>query len=303
MSEKVLITGGTGLIGNHLIDILSGKGFDIEILSRASNELKGKKCWKWDVQQGFLDPDSILTADHIIHLAGSGLSDRKWTPERKKEILESRARSTDLLFNALSRGSHHVKTFISASAIGYYGWNTGTILVDEDRKKPGDDFIATVVKEWESSALKINTLGIRTVILRFGLVLTRKGGVLGKLMLPVKFGLSASLGSGEQYMSWVHIEDLCGIITEALNNTRMQGVFNAVSPEPVTNKKFMKTLARSLHKPAFLPNVPSIILKLLLGEMASMVLGGNNVSSKKIESTGFKFKYDKLELALKDLTA
>jgi hypothetical protein len=301
MAERVLITGGSGMIGSCLKDLLNKEGYIAGILTRKTKHEALPNSWHWDIDKGELDIESIRQANHIIHLAGAGLAEKKWTAKRKKEILESRVKSTSLLLKALSENRHNVKTVISASAIGYYGWNTGSIMMDEERKKPGDDFLAVVVRDWEASSMKFSGLGLRTVILRNGPVLSLKGGMVKKLMLPVKFWMGAPFGNGEQYISWIHIDDLCRIIFTAIKNESIKGVYNAVAPVPVTNKEFIRTFARCLNKPAFLPGIPPFLLKLFLGEMASMILGGNKVSSEKIESAGYSFKFRNINDALKDL--
>ncbi|HLF36098.1 MAG TPA: TIGR01777 family oxidoreductase [Cyclobacteriaceae bacterium] len=301
MAERVLITGGTGMIGGHLKELLHKEGYITEILSRKTKQEDLPNSWHWDIDKGELDIESIRQADHIIHLCGAGLARSKWTAGRKKEILDSRVKSTNLLLKALSENRHNVKTIISASAIGYYGWNTGSIMMDEERKKPGDDFLAVVVRDWEASSLKFSGLGIRTVILRNGQVLSLDGGMVKKLILPVKFWMGAPFGNGEQYISWIHIEDLCRIILKAIKDESFKGVYNAVAPGPVTNKEFIKIFSRCLNKSAFLPGIPPFLLKLFLGEMASMILGGNKVSSEKIESAGYSFKFRNINDALKDL--
>jgi len=303
MAERILITGGSGLIGNYLAGILHTAGYEIGMLSRKRNSNSNSVFWNWDPDIGIIDNEAIVHSDHIIHLAGANLSEKKWNSARKIEILNSRKKSTELLFKSLSETEHHVRTFISASAIGYYGWDTGSILVDEQRNKPGDDFLSTVVKEWESSVSKMNSLLIRTVIFRFGLVLSNQGGVLTKMILPAKFGLGAAFGSGEQYLSWIHIEDLSRLILMAIENESFRGIYNAVSPEPVTNKEFTRSLNQYLGRPSWIPNIPAFILRLFIGEMASLVLGGNRVSSAKIESMGFKFNYRNIKEAFKNLIA
>ena len=190
------------------------------------------------------------------------------------------------------------KSFISASAIGVYGHNTGGILLDEDRVKPGDDFLATVTREWEEEVNKISELGVRVVILRIGLVLSYFGGAVPKFLKLSNLGLSAPVGNGQQYISWIHLDDLIDMIKYCIEYPRVKGTFNAVAPNPVTNKEFMKSMARVLGKPSFLPPVPGFMLKMILGEKASMILGGNNVSSKKIIDAGYDFKFDKIDDAL-----
>lgn len=301
MAERILITGGTGMIGRYLTKLLLKEGFEVGILSRHELNDKNVKCWKWDIDDEIVDDEALNFADHIVHLAGANLSEKNWSKERKKEILESRVKPAQLLFRKIRETGKSYQSFISASGISYYGWNTGTILMDEDRKKPGDDFLAVVVKEWEAAVQQFSSIGIRTVILRNGPVLSHDGAFLKKIVPLVKLGLAAGVGNGEQYISWIHFEDVCRIILKSIQDPAMEGVFNTVAPEPVTNIEMMKAIAASMHKPFLLPNVPAFIIRLMYGEMSSMVLGSSRVSSAKIESKGFEFKYRAINEALTNL--
>jgi uncharacterized protein (TIGR01777 family) len=216
--------------------------------------------------------------------------------------MDSRVKSAALIFRSLEKleEKDRPNVFISASGIGYYGYDTGSILVSE-ASNPGDDFLATVCKEWELAADTFKELYIRVVKFRIGLVMSNAGGALPVMMRPVKFGVGAGLGRGDQYMSWIHIEDLARMFLKGLEDDDMDGNYNAVAPNPVTNKELMRTIAKELNKPFFLPNVPSFALKMVMGEMASMVTGGNKVSSDKIATTGFEFNFRKLEIALENL--
>ncbi|UII22063.1 TIGR01777 family oxidoreductase [Fulvivirga ligni] len=299
MTKTVLITGGTGLIGSRLTELLVNQGYTVKYLSRSPEKVKGVKAYAWDIQKQTIDTECLQGTDYIINLAGAGIADEKWNKERKKVLLESRTKSTALLKDTLRDNDHSVKAVISASAIGYYGSDSGGVLKKEDSRF-GDDFLATVTKAWEAEADMIADQGIRLVKIRVGLVLSVEGGALEKLAKPAKFGLNAPLGSGDQYMSWIHIDDLCDQFIYAMENP-LEGAYNGVAPHPVTNKVFTKATSAALHKPAFLPPVPAFALKLALGEMASMLLGGSKVSSEKIENAGYQFKYPHLEDALKDL--
>jgi len=294
---RILITGGTGLVGSALSSFL-GDDHKISILSRNREKTKSKGAYYWNPSSMEMDQVALKEHDTIIHLAGAGVGDKRWTTSRKKEILESRLDSTELLYSTLAKGNHSVSTFVTASATGVYGYDTGSVLVDEERIKPGDDFLAMVVKELEASVDRISEFGIRVVKIRIGLVLSNKGGALPKLIAPVKYGMGATLGRGDQYMSWIHLDDLCGIIGKAVTDPEMTGIYNAVAPNPVTNKEMIRAIAKQLNRPIWLPKIPGFILNLFLGEMASMVLGGNRVSSKKIESEGYNFEYNYIEDAL-----
>lgn len=300
MSKTILITGGTGLVGTRMTEILLEKGHKVKYLSRSAGVKNGIECFSWDIKEGTIDQNAFNGVDAIIHLAGAGVADKKWTSERKREILESRTKSTQLLKTTLASIQHNVKSFVSASAVGYYGWDTGGVLVKEGSRF-GDDFLATVTKAWEEEADQITALGIRTVKLRIGIVFSQKGGALYEIAKPVKLGVGAPLGSGDQYMSWIHIDDLCNMFIYAVENTSIEGVYNAVGPDPETNKTITKAVAEVLGKPCFLPNVPAFVLKMILGKRAALVLGGSRVSSEKIVTTGFNFQYPELKLALTDL--
>ncbi len=301
MSKNICITGGTGMVGSALMKMFSGKDYELTVLSRSKKAHDQAKVFTWDIHKQQLEDEALVSADYVVHLTGANIGSARWTDQRKKEIRDSRVESTRLLRDRLSKLDKKPETFLAASAVGIYGHHTGGILVDEDRVKPGDDFIATVAREWEEEVLKIAELGIRVVILRAGLVLSMEDGALPKLVTPIKFGVGAPVGSGDQYISWIHIDDLCRLYLFAVENEKMSGIYNAVSPHPETNADFMREIAKILDKPFFMPNIPSFVLRILFGEMASTILGGNRVSSKKIEGMGFEFKYPTLGIALEDL--
>ncbi len=300
MSKTILITGGTGMLGSHLTQLLQSKNYTVKYLSRTPGTINGVQSFQWDVAAQTIDDQAFENVNTIIHLAGAGIVDKKWTPSRKKEILESRTKSTRLINEALERIPHKVETFISASAIGYYGWDTGGVWKKEESRF-GDDFLATVTKAWESEADEIEKLNIRVAKIRIGIILSKKGGALAELIKPIKFGFAAALGRGDQYMSWIHIEDLCRIFIHLIENKELSGVYNGVAPNPETNATMTKLAARVLNRPYFLPNVPGFILRLILGQRASLVLGGSRVSSEKIEAQEFKFNFSNLQPALADL--
>lgn len=292
--NHILITGGSGLIGRQITELLEKKGYEVAWLSRTPQE---RKFFLWDVDKGKIDPKSMEWADAVIHLAGAGVADKRWTPERKKLILESRTKSAQLLYSAIESAQSKPNTFISASAVGYYGFNTGTTLVDEN-SPAGDDFLAQVVIAWENEAKKMEALHLRTVLLRIGIVLDADGGALGEMLKPP---VAAPLGSGDQWMSWIHIDDLARMFVFALEKTTLQGVYNAVGPNPATNQLLTKEAASAKGKPYIGIGVPGFVLNLVLGEMAAMVLGGNRVSCQKIQKAGFQFEFFELSAALKNL--
>jgi uncharacterized protein len=231
MSEKILITGGTGLVGTRLSEMLIDSGYEVAHLSRHPSQFSRYKTFRWDVKNEFIDDHAITWADYIINLAGASVSEEKWTDERKKEILDSRVKSTDLLYNCLKNTPNHLKGFISASAVGIYG-NTGDQLITEESQY-ADDFLADVSKKWEAASWQMHELGIRTIIFRIGIVLSDKGGALPQMAKPVKLMAGAPLGSGKQFMSWIHIDDLCRLFIKAIDEPQFAGVYNSVSPNPV----------------------------------------------------------------------
>jgi len=299
VNKNILITGASGLIGTRLTDLLHNQGNRIAHLSRTPRSGKAK-TFLWDVNKKEIDPESLHSTDAIIHLAGAGIADKTWSKSRKLEIVKSRVNSTRVLYEALSKGNHNVKSFVSASAIGIYGMNDNGTLITENSRY-GTDFLSNVVKKWEEEGDQIATLGIRVVKIRIGIVLSEKGGALKEMIRPVNLYVGAPLGSGEQSISWIHLDDLCNIFIRAIEDEAMEGVYNGVAPNPVTNKEFTKVLGTVLHKPLILPAIPGFVVKILLGEMADLVLKGGQVSSHKLEKTGFQFKFEKVEDAIQDL--
>lgn len=292
--KQILISGGSGLVGKQITSLLEKKGYEVAWLSRSR---QGRKSFIWDVEKGQIDPEAMEWADAVIHLAGAGVAEKRWTSERKKLILESRTQSTQLLYSAIEKAENKPSTFISASAVGYYGFDTGTTLVDES-SPAGNDFLAEVVIAWENEAKKMESLDLRTVLLRIGIVLDKEGGALGEMLKPP---VSAPLGGGDQWMSWIHIEDLARMFVFALEKTTLQGIYNAVGPNPATNQQLTREAAHASGKPYLGIGVPGFVLNLILGEMSAMVLGGNRVSCQKIQKAGFQFEFFELAGALKDL--
>jgi len=297
---KILIAGATGLIGNELTNKLLTEGHSVSILSRSkTSKIPKTTVFVWNPEQGEIDLSAFNGVDAIINLAGAGVADKRWTSAYKQTILDSRINSTQLLINSLQITQNQVHTFINASAIGFYGTNTGSNWVDENTKC-GEDFLADVVQKWEKEAFKAQNLNIRTVAIRIGIVLSGKGGALPKMALPVKYYFGAALGSGNQYVSWIDIDDLVSIFIYCLTNKTVNGAINAVAPAPVTNKEFNTALAKQINRMVFLPNLPSIILKIIIGEFAASLLGGNRVFCTKITQSGFKFQHKTLEKSLKN---
>jgi len=299
MVKKILITGASGLVGKRLTELLLQKGYQVSHLGR-SKKGGSVPSFLWDVEKEFIDSAALVDVDTVIHLAGAGVADQRWTQNRKKEILESRTKSTALLFNALKRQKHKVTTFISASAVGYYGFGLSDEVFTEESKS-GSDFLAQVTRQWEEQADKISLLGIRVVKLRIGIVLSERGGALAEMAKPIKLGVGAPLGSGKQYLTWIHLDDLCSMFSKAIDDQQMNGVYNAVGPESVTNAEMTKSIAKVLKRHLWLPPIPNFVMKIILGEMADLVLNGSKVSAKKIQRAGFEFRFTNLDEAVNDL--
>ncbi|TAG55388.1 MAG: TIGR01777 family protein [Cytophagales bacterium] len=297
--KNVLITGGTGMVGRALTALLIKNGFNVSHLSRQKSK-SSIKTFIWDVDNQFIDVACLKNCDAIIHLAGAGIADQKWSKKRKKEILESRTNSSELLFNTLKTNPNKVKIFVGASASGFYGIDNSSELVNEN-SPAGTDFLAIVTKVWEDANLRILNIPIKTILLRIGIVLANESGALPKIKQPIEFGIGASLASGKQYLSWIHIEDLCEIFHHALIKPEMNGIYNAIAPNPVDNQTLTNEIAVVLSKKIWLPNVPSFVLSLALGEMAMMVTKGKNIDNKRLKEINFSYKFPEIKMALEDL--
>ncbi|MDP3357806.1 MAG: TIGR01777 family oxidoreductase [Lutibacter sp.] len=293
--DSILVTGGTGLIGKKLCELLRKKGYNVGVLSR--NQHTKPNNYYWNTETLYIDAKAIVEADYIIHLAGEGIADKRWTPQRKKDLINSRVKTANLLFEKVKELNPNLKGFIAASGIGYYGATTSEKIYEEN-DAGGEDFISEICKVWEKASLQFDAINIRTVIFRTGVVLAKEGGALEKLSKPIKLGFGAPIGSGEQYMPWIHVDDLCNMYLEAIENSEIRGIYNAVAPEHITNKTLTKIIAKRLNKPLWLPNIPAFVMKLILGKMAIILLEGSRVSSNKIMATGFKFKFPTLKEAL-----
>lgn len=280
----------------RLSEMLIDQGYEVAHLSRNPDKVSTYKTFKWDVKEGSIDENAITYADYVINLAGASVAEEKWTDERKKEIINSRVETASLLYRSLKDANHHVKGFISASAIGIYG-DSGDQLMSEESTY-ADDFLAEVCKAWEAAVWQVHDLNIRTVIFRLGIVLSDKGGALPQMAKPVKMMAGAPLGSGKQYMSWIHIDDVCRLFVKAIEDPQFEGVYNAVSPHPVTNKEFTRELAEAMKRPLVLPKVPAFAINWMMGEMSEVILASQRVSANKLIHTGFTFEYNYLEEAL-----
>ncbi|XOV92706.1 MAG: TIGR01777 family oxidoreductase [Bacteroidota bacterium] len=295
--SKVLITGGTGMIGLKLSEKLLQKGFQVIHLSRTENKTARFPRYAWDVDTGTMDEKALEGIETIVHLAGAAINQR-WTEKNKKEIIDSRVASAKLLYQTAQKTGNKLKRFVSMSAIGYYGSDTGDELISESHQ-PGDDFLAEVVTKWEAAADQFQSICPVTK-LRTGVVLASEGGALPTIAKPIRFGIGSPIGSGKQWTSWIHIDDVIDSFCMAIEG-KLKGTYNLVAPHPVTNAELSQGIADILDKPFFFPNVPSFVLKILFGKMAAIILGGNKVSNEQLTSAGYTFTYPDLKPALKDL--
>ena len=298
---KVLITGATGLIGNELVDLLLQNGISVHFLSTSKSKLVTESNFKgffWNINSGEIDKAAFDEVDAIIHLAGATVS-KRWTKGYKEEIINSRTLSTRLLYQTLLKNQNQVKHIIAASAIGIYPDSLEAVY-SETNSEVDDSFLGEVVVKWEEEVSKFEHLNITVSKVRIGLVLAKNGGALQEMIKPIKLGLGAAFGSGKQYQSWIHIHDLAAIFSFVLMN-KLEGIYNAVSPYPVTNTELTKPIAKTVKKPLFMPNIPKFLMKLILGEMHQILFSSQNVSARKILDNGFQFKYASLDKALQNL--
>ena len=298
---KILITGATGLIGTELVALLLQNGITVHYLTTSKKKIESQPNYHgfyWNPEQGIMDENALMGVDSIIHLAGATIS-KRWTTKYKQEIIESRILSSNVLFKVLKENPNSVKQIISASAIGIYPDNLTKLYVEEE-PAVDDSFLGKVVVKWEESVNKFKLLNIKVSKIRTGIVLSNKGGALVEMLKPINMGIGAPFGSGKQIQSWIHIHDLVELYFYVSSN-QLEGIFNAVAPNPVTNKKLTQDIASILKKPLFMPNIPQFLMKIILGEMHVILFSSQNVSAKKIESEGFKFKYKQLNNALKNL--
>jgi uncharacterized protein len=304
----VLISGGTGLIGTKLTTHLIERNYEVIILSRnnRNSSANPKISYSfWDIKKQVIDAAVIQKADYIIHLAGAGVMDKKWTNEYKQTIRDSRTKSSALLIKSLHENEHKVKSFIAASAIGWYGADAYPLVHKNgfiETDPPAKSFLGETCIFWENSVDPITQMGIRLVKFRNGIVLSNEGGAFKEFKMPLNFGVAAILGDGKQVVSWIHIDDVCRMYIDAMENRDIQGVYNAVAPSPVTNKKLILVTAEKFRNKFFVPvHVPIFFLKLFMGKRSVEVLKSATVCDKKIKSTGFTFLYPTIESAVEQL--
>lgn len=303
---KIAVTGGTGFVGTHLVQKLSDAGHQITVFTR--NKQQGEKVFPKkafpQVEMVEYNPlemgswqEEIASSQAIVNLAGAGIADQPWTPERKKEILDSRIKTTRHIVQGIAKASTPPQVLVNASAVGYYG--TSETATFDESSASGDDFLASVCQQWEATAKAVESYQTRLVILRFGIVLGQ-GGALGKMLTPFRLFAGGPLGTGKQWFSWIHIDDLVNLIIEAINNSAYQGTYNATAPNPVRMSELCENLGEVMNRPSWLP-VPEFALKLLLGEAAQAVLEGQKVIPKQTQEQGFSYQYSTVKPALADI--
>jgi uncharacterized protein (TIGR01777 family) len=298
---KVLITGATGLIGTELVTLLLQNGISVNYLTTSKNKIVNEINYNgfyWSPEKGIIDENCLMGVDSIINLAGANIA-KRWTNSYKQEIIESRLLSSSLLFKAIKNNPNQVKQIVSASGTSIYP-NSDTIVYDENSTEINNSFLGNVVVKWEESTDKFNSLGLKVCKLRTGIVISTNGGALVEMLKTIKLGLGSSFGSGKQIQSWIHIHDIASLYHFAIQN-QLEGVFNAVSPNPVTNEQLTFAIAKVLRKPLFMPNIPKFLMKLMLGEMHELLFENRNLSSKKIIDKGFVFKYKTIDEAMKNI--
>ncbi len=296
--RHILITGGTGLIGSTLCKKLLDKNYQITVLSRYPQTVPQKCGQQVAGIKSLFEINDDVVIDAVINLAGEAIADKRWSKKRKLELEASRTDLTRELVSWMAERQHKPECLISGSAVGWYGDSGSAIITEQSNYH--DEYTHQLCDAWEKSALVAKQAGIRVCIVRTGLVLASKGGFLQKMLLPFKLGLGGKLGTGEQFMPWIHLTDMTNLLVFILENDQADGVFNACSPQPVTNKVFTASLARQLHRVAFIP-VPAMLLKCLLGEMSRLLLTGQNTIPEKAQAIGFRFAYTNVTLALNDV--
>jgi uncharacterized protein (TIGR01777 family) len=298
--KTVLISGGTGLIGSMLIKKLKEKSYNVRLLSRTVDH-QNPDLYTWDVSKMKIDENGFHDVEYVIHLAGESIVNKRWTANQKKKIIDSRVNSSNLIVNTIKKLNITPKVIVSASGVGFYGTSNDDVNFTENHPSNQDDFLSYTCRLWEKEINEANTLGVRTVNLRTGVVFSKKGGAFEVIKKPIAAGFGSPLGNGKQFVPWIHINDLVDMYIEAMENSQYTGPINAVAPSSTTNAELTKKIAIQLKRKIVLPNIPSFVLKIILGKMSQIILKGNRVSSKKVISLGFKYRYPTIDSALKQL--
>lgn len=294
--KRILIAGGTGFVGKRLVPYLTEQGYELALLTRREMPAREKTAYyRWDIEKGFIDENAFQNVDTIINLTGADIGAKRWTKKRKKEIVDSRIKSIELLYKYVSENRFPVKTFISSSAAGYYGAVTSDVTFNEESPK-GEDFLADVCSQWENAAKKFEQAGAKVIILRKGAIMGEESTFYKRIAPFAKLGINPAAGSGRQYIPWIDIRDLVRLYGFILKENHLQGIFNAVSSQHITMNELAQALLNSFGKKSFLPNAPAFAVRLLFGEMSSMVLKGSRLSNEKLKKNGFNFLYDSIEV-------
>ena len=297
---KVLITGGSGSIGKYLIPKLLLKGHKVSIIGRSKKEIPGVESFVWDLNKEEMDERALFEVTHIIHLAGAGIADKPWSPSRKKEILESRVKPLRLLAHKLQSRNQRIKAIISSSAVGFYGGITSDEIFTEESSS-ANDFLGATCQIWENAIQVFEPISDREVRVRTSVVLMNDSGALPKLVQPTKLGFGAAIGSGKQWMPWIHINDLVELFVKTVEDENLSGPYNAAAPEHANQTTMIQKIGKALNRPTFLPPVPKFLIKMIMGEMSTVVTEGSRVSNQKIIDAGFEFEFPELQNALNDL--
>jgi uncharacterized protein (TIGR01777 family) len=297
MAKTVLVAGGSGFIGSRLVERLQAEGHRVRLLTRTP---RAEHHFGWNPADGQIDDEAVRGADVVINLAGAGIAEKRWTPERKKLIISSRVDSARVLGQAFRRLQHLPQAYLAASAIGYYG-NSGERLMTENDPPADQGFLSTSTIAWEQATETIAAMGIRTVTLRIGIVLEQSGGALREIIRPLRWGIGAYFGDGQAWYSWIHRDDVCRMFLWAMDTTGAEGIYNAAAPNPVRNRELVRATARAMGRRALLMPAPVLALRMLLGEMADVVLNSTRVSADKVRQEGFSFQFPTLEEALADI--
>jgi uncharacterized protein (TIGR01777 family) len=298
--KTVLISGGTGLIGSMLIKKLKEKSYNVRLLSRTVDH-QNTNLYTWDVSKMKVDENAFHNVDNVIHLAGEPITNKRWTASQKKKIIDNRVNSSKLIVKTIKKLNIKPNVIISASGVGFYGTSNSDVIFTENNPSNQDDFLGYTCHLWKKEINEANALGIRTVNLRTGVFFSKKGGAFEVIKRPIKAGFGSPLGSGKQFVPWIHINDLVDMYIEAMENSKYTGPINAVAPSSTSNSELTKKIAKQLNRKIILPNIPSFVLKIILGKMSQIILKGNRVSCKKVMSLGFRYKYPTLDSALKQL--